>query len=212
MDLYPVQAEVEALENAEIPHWIDRRFLRPDPLAFASNAGPENYFADFAHECSLSFNIDPNGIYCIGSGAVGLSFSPRKIVGARLKVFNKMDSDIDLALISPHHFETAWRDLRTIAHSTYGEKPSAKLRKKLDHQRRRLFDGAILANELMSSISFGPEWSTNHRRISLDWSDKLQLEKGGVNIWIYKDYWSVRSYVADGIVSCIKKIRSTSDE
>jgi len=192
----------EVLNATSLPEWIDRNFLRHDPYAFSS-AG-KNYFADFVAQCSKNYDVDPNGIYCIGSGATGLSFNPYKYTAEGPKKFSR-SSDLDIAIISPYYFETAWRDLRLAAHPAYSS-PSQRLMRKIDHQRGRMFDGAIVANKLMAHLSFGGPWSLALRRMEYEWQDTLNIT-GGLNFWIYRDYWSVRSYVAEGIEKCREKAR-----
>lgn len=197
---YPSPTELLAVEN--LPEWIDRHFLRADPYAF-SRLGRNN-FPDFVQQCAGELDIDPNGVYCIGSGAIGLSFNPKKMTGVNLKKFDR-GSDLDIAIISPYHFETAWRDLRIAAHPAYSN-PSATLQSKIGHQRNRMFDGAIVANKLMSNLTFGRTWGLARTRMQLEWQDKLEIQ-GKINMWVYRDYWSVRSYVAEGIQKCREKMR-----
>jgi len=203
--LYP--SEHDLLAVTELPAWIDRNFLRADPFAFGSPGG--NLFPEFVHDATRAFEVDPNGIYCIGSGAIGLSCNPKNVQSGHLKRFS-LDSDLDIAVISQFHFDQAWRDLRVLAHTAYTPSTSKILRQKLDHQRSRLFDGAIVANRLMTRLTFGPHWNPNRLRLQLEWHDRLGLS-GNLNLWIYRDYWSVRSYVAEGIQKCVDKLRSFDD-
>lgn len=197
---YPSEADISNAAN--LPEWIDRHFLRPDPYAF--NLSGENTFREFVQQCAREYDVDPNGVYCIGSGAIGLSFNPNKMDGRRLKEFDQ-ESDLDIAIISPFHFETAWRDLRTAAHPAYSN-PSATLKRKISHQRSRMFDGAIVANKLMSNLTFSKTWSLARTRMKYEWQERLNL-RGDLNMWIYRDYWSVRSYAAEGIQKCKDKMR-----
>lgn len=197
---YPTTEDL--IEASNLPVWIDRHFLRQDPFAFSQ--GAHNAFFDFIEECSRELNVDANSIYCIGSGAIGLSFNPSKMAGGELKAFDR-SSDLDIAIISPFYFETAWRDLRTAVHPEYAN-PSRTLQLKIEHQRRRMFDGAIIANKLLSHLSFGPDWLKARQRLQLVWKEKLGIS-GGLNMWIYRDYWSVRSYSAEGIRKCLTKMK-----
>lgn len=192
----------------DFPPWIDRNFLRSDPFAFQTPEG--NIFREFVHEAAQAFDVDPNGIYCIGSGAIGISMNPKNIEMGRLKRYGS-GSDLDIAVISQFHFDQAWRDLRVLSHKAYTPATSSTLRRKLDHQQSRLFDGAIVANKLMSNLTFGTTWSLQLRRLQFEWQERLD-SSGGINMWIYRDYWSVRSYVAEGIQKCIDTLRSVDDE
>ena len=84
------------------------------------------------------------------------------------------DSDLDLAIVSEVHFETAWRDLRKAAQPT-ALRVDQSLTENLDHQRKRFFDGAILANHLLPALSFGPQWTGAMVRVE----EKIALALGG---------------------------------
>lgn len=68
---YPTQEELLAAEPTL--EWLDEHFLRTDPYAF----GPE--FRVITKAVARGLRVEPNGIYCIGSGAIGLSLSPHKV-------------------------------------------------------------------------------------------------------------------------------------
>lgn len=174
--------------------WIDEHFLRPDPFAFR-----QANFPAISRLVASKLDVDPNGIFCIGSGAIGLSFSPKKIVDRKLKRFDK-ESDIDLAIISQVYFEQAWRDLLRAAQPTI-EVVDPALLKDLGWQKRRLFDGAILANQMLPFLSFGSSWIAASVEISQAVAVALDREVD-VNFWIYRDYWSVRNYVSAGLMRC----------
>jgi len=190
---YPTQ--VEMLEASPVFDWIDRHYLRCDPYAFR---GAD--FQDFVLQCGTSLGVDPNGVFCIGSGAVGLSLNPSKIVDRSLKAFDQ-SSDLDIALVSEVHFERAWRSLRERAHPAAVNEMDHDLAAAMRHQRKRFFDGAILANKLLPYLDFGETWVSALVKVSEAATVALEREID-VNCWIYRDYWSVRSYVANGIVKC----------
>jgi hypothetical protein len=189
---YPIQAEVLGVDPL-LP-WIDEHLLRADPFAFRDVG-----FRPLVTSVASELDVDANGIYIIGSGAIGLSLNPKNIVNGALKAFDDQ-SDIDLAVISETYFESAWRELRRAAQPTLDEIPE-ELRKNLDWQRKRFFDGAILAHVLLPFLSFGTRWQTALVRIGEQVARSLDREIA-INVWIYRDYWSLRNYVAAGIVRC----------
>ena len=191
---YPTQGEL--LGADPVPEWLDEHFLRQDPFAFRRTG-----FRRVVRLVSTQLDVDANGVYCIGSGAVGLSLSPRKIVDDNLKPFDD-ESDIDLAVISDFHFETAWRDLRQATQSILPVSQIAEtVRENIAWQRKKLFDGAILAHKLLPELSFGGQWLPAMTRVSEAVVTMLDREVD-INMWIYRDYWSLRNYVADGLVRC----------
>lgn len=194
---YPSQTEI--LGATDVFDWIDRNFLRCDPYAFRGAN-----FQEFVLTCVSSLGVDPNGVYVIGSGAVGLSLNPSKISGGRLKGFDG-SSDLDVALVSEVHFERAWRNLREQAHPASVDEMEQELADAMGHQRKRFFDGAILANKLLPYLDFGEVWVSSLVKVSEVAAKALDREIE-VNCWIYRDYWSVRSYVANGIVKCKESV------
>lgn len=195
---YPTQADIQRAEP--LLAWIDREFLRSDPFAFVGSE-----FREFVNATVDEFDVDPNGIYCIGSGAIGLSLNPGKMIGADLKEFStstdpKVRSDLDIAIISQTHFELAWRDLRLATQPTAAPADDVIL-EYMGLQRKRLFDGAIVANKLLPALSFGSDWISASTRLSERVVKMLDREID-INYWIYRDYWSVRNYVARGVVEC----------
>ncbi|MDY0912916.1 hypothetical protein [Rathayibacter festucae] len=189
---YPNQAEL--LGADPLLPWIDKNFIRPDPYSFASAD-----FRDFALHVSNELKVDPNGVFCIGSGAVGLSLNPEKVDNGDLKRFND-ESDFDVAIVSELFFEQAWRDLRLATQPTVASVDS-ELRKNLGWQKKRFFDGAILAEQMLPWLSFGGEWTSSLVRLS----EYVAVQFGreiDVNIWIFRDYWSVRNYVAESVIKC----------
>lgn len=193
---YPDQTEM--LGASRVFEWIDRHFLRCDPYAFQ---GAD--YQEFVLTCAASLGVDPNGVFCIGSGAVGLSLNPSKISNGHLKLFDG-SSDLDVAVVSEVHFERAWRSLRERAHPALDEM-ERELANAMGHQRKRFFDGAILANKLLPYLDFGEEWVSALVKVSESAAKALDREID-VNCWIYRDYWSVRSYVANGIVKCKESV------
>ena len=175
------------------------RFIREDPFAFSSGD-----FADLTLEIGELLEVDVNGIFCVGSGAIGLSFDPDKATGGTLKPFG-LDSDLDLAIISSYHFDIAWRDLRNASQPTVEER-NELLDKHLSLQRKRLFDGAILTDRLLPVLSFGNKWITALTRVEQTASVQLNREVS-VKAWIYRDYWSLRNYVSLGLSRCQGKLR-----
>jgi hypothetical protein len=192
---YPEQSEL--LAATPVFEWIDRHFLRSDPFAFA-----QADFREFALRCSTRLNVDPNGIFCGGSGAVGLSINPEKMIGKNLKQFNEK-SDLDIALISEIHFELAWRNLRDRAHPVLNTL-ERDFQQAMRLQRKRFFDGAIVTTKLLTYLDFGPDWIPASTALSEYVAVAFEREVE-VNFWIYRDYWSLKSYVANGIHRCKEK-------
>lgn len=198
MSSYPVQKD---LLNADpLLPWLDEHFLRSDPFAFEGSS-----FKKLALAISENFDVDPNGVFCIGSGAIGLSLNPAKASDTALKSFDK-ESDLDIAIISSFHFEEAWRNLRTASQPTVG-RLSEDFKKDLAWQKKRFFDGAILTHKLLPYLSYSTQWTLARVRLE-EYIAKLFDRNVDVNFWVYRDYWSVRNYVAEGAMKCKRKVQS----
>jgi hypothetical protein len=194
--LYPTQAEI--LANEPLDEWIDEHFLRFDPFAFQACG-----FRPIITVIARELRVDPNGVFCIGSGAVGLSLNPGKIQRKALKPFDAT-SDLDFAVVSEVHFEQAWRDLREATRPTLTA-VDQQLRDNLTWLKKRFFDGAILAHVLLPYLSFGNSWISAIVKVQQDVALALDREVA-IKTWIYRDYWSLRNYVAASIVTCRGRI------
>lgn len=193
---YPSEDDILRCTPETVLSWIDDNFLRNDPYAFREVPGG---FRSTAALIVRELKIDRNGIFCIGSGAIGLSLNPKKLSGGKLKRYDSK-SDIDLAVISEVWFEMAWRDLREAAQPTT-EYMDTLVRKYIQWQKARFFDGAILANRLLPALSFGREWGPSLVRIEEHVSVLFDREVS-IGLWVYRDYWSLRNYVSEGLMKC----------
>jgi hypothetical protein len=129
--------------------------------------------------------------------------NPSKVADSKLKRFDSQ-SDIDLIVISEVHFEAAWRDLRTATQPTLQEIDPFLL-DNLNYQKKKLFDGAIVATMFLPYLSFGLEWIPAMVRVEEHISIALDRETE-VHAWLYRDYWSVRNYISGSIVGCRGKV------
>lgn len=194
---YPTQDELLAADPLD--EWIDEHFLRSDPVAFEG----VGFWPTVATVARL-LEVDVNGIYCVGSGAVGFSLNPQKVMDGDLKPFDE-HSDIDLAVISEVHFESAWRDLRRAAQPLLQSEMEAELAENLNWQKKRFFEGIILANKLLPHLEFGPSWLSGinqiEEAIAIDLNRSIPL-----NVWIFRDYWSLRTYITKSALLCREKV------
>jgi hypothetical protein len=199
---YPSEADILACKPETALSWIDEHFLRNDPYAFRDVPGG---FRSTAALIAQELDIDRNGIFVIGSGSIGLSLNPGKLSNGKLKSFDNR-SDIDLAVISEVYFEMAWRDLRKAAQPTT-EVMDTLVRRHIQWQKKRFFDGAIVATHLLPALSFGREWGPALVRIEEHVSVLFEREVK-LGLWIYRDYWSLRNYISDGLIKCRKSMIS----
>jgi hypothetical protein len=159
---------------------VGRIVLDRLPLAFDSKA---SYFA-WRHELATGFQVDARDIVLVGSASVGRSLNPRK----RFRVFGS-HSDIDIAVVSPMHFDRAWHWFRNTdplllhldenSRHTFGQ-----------HKNQYIFEGMIAANVFLGYFPFGNDWLRELQRCE---SHLPPLLRGRVQtVRIYKDNQALR--------------------
>jgi hypothetical protein len=133
--------------------------------------------------------VDAYDVVVTGSAAIGFSLNPKK----GYKPFNAA-SDIDCGVISPYHFELAWRYLRQLRPSWLSLPPESK-RAIVSHQQRYVFAGTIATDSILALLPFASEWQA-----TLDAMARRTPTIGrDVKLRIYRDYDSLRHYQANNI-------------
>jgi hypothetical protein len=145
-------------------------------------------YAAWRSTIGRGLDVDPLCLVVVGSTGVGISLSPKK--EKFLKPFHP-GSDVDLAVISPSHFETAWRWLRSLG-------PVDRLRARSSeqadflkmHRGHLVFDGAIATDMWLPFLPFGPQWAS-----ALGRAGTLNPTKDReVKARLYRDFESLREY------------------
>lgn len=166
--------------------FVSRCILEPVPHAFAGDA---ELWIDWKTRLAAHLEVDPYEIVLAGSGALGFSLNPNK----GFTSFHP-GSDIDVCVISLHHFELAWRYLRQ-TRASWLSLPN-KTRRSLDsHRKNYVFSGAIATDLILPLLPFGKRWQEG-----LDDMATTPPTKGrDVKLRIYRDYDSLRVYQAEGL-------------
>lgn len=99
---------------------------------------------------SGKLGVDPCDIVITGSAAAGFSLNPDK----NLSLFDA-DSDIDIAVISPFHFDTAWRVLRETRSSQVSETDWGYVQ---EHKKYYIFEGCIALDRILHLMPFAAAW------------------------------------------------------
>lgn len=125
------------------------------PFVFES----KSQYLDWRDAFAEDIGIDGRDVALVGSAATGRSLSSKK----RFGVFNSR-SDLDIAVISRHHFEQAWEwfrrsDINLITGlDDVGRK---KFQAHLDHY---IFEGVIASEYFLSYFPWGTDWLHALRR------------------------------------------------
>jgi hypothetical protein len=168
--------------------WCATRWLlEATPYVFAE-IPPEQYW-QWKNELAAGLSVDPKNVVLTGSGAVGVSLSPYK----QLRSFDST-SDIDVAVISTHHFDLAWRTLRNLGTRRYSLTQQQSLALK-EHVNRYIYWGAIATDRLLPILSFAGTWMEVLARMAR----VAPTIDRDLKVRIYRDFASLRTYINMGM-------------
>lgn len=158
------------------------------PFAFDSK---EQYLSWRDH-LSQGFEVDGRDIALVGSAATGRSLSARK----RFGVFGA-SSDIDVGVVSSHHFDIAWKWFRLTDPLTLTGLDQTGKDRFEQHRKHYVYEGIIAADYFLSFLPFGGEWLKAMQRSQ----DLLPAALKGrlMKVRIYKDYSALRDHQAEAI-------------
>lgn len=166
-----------ALEPAEFcsHHILDRV-----PWLFDDRAA----YIDWKQSLAEALGVDPYAICIVGSAATGVSLSPTK----GFTLFHGR-SDIDVAVISHHHFDLAWRKVRDLSlqPNLLSKTKKAKIAR---HRRGLLFDGCIATDKILGMLEYGPAWQDALMRAGKN----PPVVGHTVKARLYRDFESLRAY------------------
>ena len=131
--------------------------------------------------------VDMCSVVFVGSSCTGFSLNPKK----NFKTFDK-DSDIDIAIISHHHFNLAWRWMRQIDMSTLNGKERYEIS---EHRKHFVFDGTIATDYILPLLPFGKNWGAVLASIS------KEPVFGGreIHFRLYQDHKSLIDYHVNNV-------------
>ncbi|WP_147283792.1 hypothetical protein [Bosea caraganae] len=187
------QAIVSDIENLPPPDFIAKHLFDRCPYVFKDD---RDSFVSWKNKLSAGLEVDSASITIIGSSSLGISLNPHK----SFKHFDQ-NSDVDVAVVSTFHFQSAWRYLRN----------NGKIRHKLnrkqrtsweEHEKGKVFWGMIATDVLISLMPFGPAWV----KALSDASQDPLIGGRLVNVRLYNDYESLRSYQTHGVQGLRQKI------
>jgi hypothetical protein len=146
-------------------------------------------FADWKRALGDRIEVDPACLTLVGSSATGFSLNPHK----NFKVFDE-SSDVDVAVVSPHHFTVAWRYLRL--NGSRRLRVDARTRNSWnEHVNKYIYWGTLATERLLGVLPFGREWLQAASHMA-----SLSPSEGrDVNLRIYIDYDALRAYQAQGV-------------
>lgn len=186
----PIKESISKLSpSAFVSKWI----FEAVPHVFAGNS---DLYIDWKHKLGDLISVDPRAITIVGTAAIGTSFNPSK----NFKPFDK-SSDIDVAIISQHHFDVVWRWLRTLGSKYHGLSPAGRGAVD-DHRKGYLFKGVIATDRILEYTPLAEVWVSALAEMS-----NIEPTRGReINARLYADYDALRAYHADNVRNLTRKI------
>jgi hypothetical protein len=186
--------------RATEPHdFVSHPLFEPVPYAFS---GDLRAWISWKRRLARHLEVDPYEMVLTGSGAIGYSLNPTK----GYKPFDDV-SDIDVAVISAHHFEVAWRYLRH-SRPSWLSLPQPTRNALASHRKNYVFAGAIATDMILSLLPFGKSWQGG-----LDEMTDVEPTVGReVKLRIYRDYDALRYYHAHNIANLRQDLMSGLDQ
>ena len=177
---------IQSLRNKTPSAFVENHLFDRIPAIFD---GDRNLFVSWKRELAKLIEVDPACITIVGAAATGASLNPFK----NFKSFDD-SSDVDVAVVSPHHFSVAWRYLRLNG----ARRLSVDVRTRNawdEHVKRYIYWGTIATDRLLGVLPFGLDWLKATTEVA-----QLQPTLGRtVNLRIYSDYDSLRAYHIQGV-------------
>lgn len=172
---------------AESPSYTTSRWII-ERIPFIFNDDIEDYI-DWKERLSTLIGVDSKAITFVGSACVGFSLNPAN----NFSSFHDA-SDVDVAIVSGHYFDTAWHFLRNIGPSIHRYTQSEK-NSIIDHRQRLIFHGTIATDKIIQILPFGKEWMN----AMAEMKTVTPTLNRDINFRIYKDFEALKAYQIIGV-------------
>lgn len=172
------------------------RVLEAVPYLFAGDA---RACIEWKERLATAIGVNSRSVVVVGSAAAGFSLSPHK----NLAAFSD-DSDVDVAVVSAHHFDVGWRWLRSLGAERY-RYPGYIQRWIEDHRTRLVYYGAIATDKLLPYMPFGPAWV----QATAPLAAAVPISGREVNIRLYRDNESLAGYQTHSITKLRDRLLSS---
>lgn len=187
-----VPAFDDAVLQQEPPFTASTGLMDRLPFKFDS----KREFLQWRDALAEGFGVDGRDVVLVGSAATGRSLSTRRKRGNRHGVFGR-GSDLDIAVVSPHHFDVAWRWFRRTNPLFLTGLDEVGRERFEAHKSHYVYEGIIAADYFLSYLPFGDEWSRAMQQTQVllptDLRGRLMKTR------IYRDFASLREHQAEAI-------------
>lgn len=169
------------LINDQLSLLVQKWIIDRTPYVFGSG---QDEYVRWKSKLAEKIEVDGRAINLIGSASAGFSLSPEK----NYREFNE-ESDIDIAIVSAHHFELAWHTIRNLGSRIHGL--SNLQRNSLeDHRKRLIYWGTFDTKHLLPRLPFGKQWFEAFEQMTaID-----PTRDRDINARIYRDFESLSAY------------------
>jgi hypothetical protein len=145
--------------------------------------------------------VDPRAMAIIGSAGVGLSLAPN----SGLKPFGP-SSDIDVAVVSAHHFEIAWRHLRSLSGSVRMSLDPRQKEALSEHVTKLIYFGAVATDRILDLLPFAQPWLIGLSKMAgVD-----PTASRAINARVYRDFDSLRKYQMKSVRAAQEDLRAST--
>lgn len=172
---------IQDLKTLPVSFVCSKWLLEATPYIFNNDQEKHIKWKEILSEQIL---VDSKAICFIGSSCTGFSLSPEN----DFKPFSN-ESDVDVAIISGHHFDISWHHLRNLGTKLYSLTPREKNIVE-DHVTRLIYWGTIATDKILQILPFAIKWQKA--------IDKMKTVgptiKKEINFRIYKDFEALRAY------------------
>lgn len=190
-----IRLELRADVLGTPPDWCATKWIFERPPFLFNELEPANLWT-WKSQLAGGLSVDPKNVLVTGSAAVGVSLNPAKA----LKAFDQ-ESDVDVAVISTHHFDLAWRALRGLGTQRFKLTRAQQIALE-EHVRRYIYWGTIATDRLLPILPFGEEWLGALANIET----VPPTEGRTASARIYRDFSSLRAYLVLSFRSLRDKI------
>jgi hypothetical protein len=176
---FPVLREI--MESRDLSVLVSQRLFERTPFLFDDN---RDAYIEWKSTLAVRLEVDPSAILLVGSSALGFSLNPFK----RLNPF-QAESDVDVAVISGWHFDSAWRHMRNLRSALY-RLPSVAQEVVKEHRSKYVYWGTIATDRILPHLPFGGLWG----EALGDMSTKEPSNGRRISARLYRDFDALREY------------------
>jgi hypothetical protein len=173
---------IQSIVDMPSAGFVRERFFDCIPVLFGND---RNSFLEWKTRLATLIEVDPACVIVVGSAALGVSLNPKK----GFSVFGP-GSDVDVGIVSQHHFSVSWRFLR----SQGIRRTRLDVRTRLawdEHVSRYIYWGTIATDRLLGVLPFGKGWL----RALSEMSRTMPTQGRDINLRIYADHEALRAYL-----------------